>query len=130
MTSAPVYFQLLLALLLGAATPSSPPKHSNFVLGFADCEPAVFTQLMAPMKVTMTNITYMPTNRIAGFRLEVVNAAGQRNTVTVKIDDKKWNAQCGSLAYTAEGANGIQRSPPYSSFEPGDTRWPGGIQSK
>jgi hypothetical protein len=122
MTSAPVYFQLLLALFLGAVTPANPQKHSNFVLGFAGCEPAVFTELVAPMKVIMTTITYMPTNRIAGFRLEVVNAAGQRDAVTIKIDDKKWNADCDSLAYTAEGANGRQSSPPYNSFEPSDAR--------
>ncbi|MDQ5845412.1 MAG: hypothetical protein M3539_08975 [Acidobacteriota bacterium] len=122
MTRSLVYFQLLLALFLGVAPPTSAQKHGNFVLGFADCEPAVFTELVAPMKVTMTNITYMPTNRIAGFRLEVVNAAGQRDAVTVKIDEKKWKGQCDSLAYTAEGANGLKSSPPYNSFEPSHIR--------
>lgn len=107
---------LILALPLGAVEPANAPKNRDLVLGFADCEPAVFTRLVAPVTVRLTNISYAPTSRLAGFKQEVLGAAGQALAVTVRIDGEKWNGLCESLVYTAELAGGRESSPSYPSW--------------
>ncbi len=107
---------LILPLLLGAVDPANAPKNRDLVLGFADCEPAIFTMLTAPVTVRLTNITYAPTSRLAGFKQEVVGAAGQAQAVTVRIDGEKWNGRCESLLYAAELAGGRKSSPSYPSW--------------
>ncbi len=106
-----------LFLTLAAATPASTQNNADFVLGFADCEPAVFVKLMAPVTVKMRNISYASSGRLVGFRQEVLSPAGKSLTATVKVDEEKWNGTCNSLVYTAEGGENRQISPPYESFE-------------
>ena len=107
---------LIFPLFLGAVEPANAPKNRDLVLGFADCEPAVFTRLVAPVTVRLTDITYAPTSRLAGFKQEVVGTAGQVQAVTVRIDGEKWNGLCESLVYTAELAGGRKSSPGYGSW--------------
>lgn len=112
----PILFFLLPLVFLGASTDAAAQKDSAFIFGFADCEPAVFIKLLAPMNVKITNITYAPTGRMIGFREEVVNTTGEHIALIIKIDEKKWNGMCNSLVYTAEIADKRQTSPPYDSF--------------
>jgi len=117
----PILFFLIPLFFLGAATDAATQKDSAFVFGFADCEPAVFIKLLAPLNVKITNITYAQTGRMIGFREEVVKTTGERFAMIVKIDEEKWNGMCDSLVYTAEIADKRQTSPPYGSFNASKT---------
>jgi hypothetical protein len=135
MKSIPAYFLFFSLFLSGVTITGGAPKEIGLVLGFADCEPAVFFKLAAPITVKLTNITYAQTGRMIGFKEEIVKAAGDSLAMTIKINEAKWNGLCDSLAYTAEIAGQPQSSPPYDSvkaektlgmiaFSPND---PGGV---
>lgn len=101
-----------------ATMPATPHKQRHPVPGFAACEPAIFLDPLYLVTVTMTDIKYMPTNRLAGFRLVVINANGRRDTLTVKIDATKWNGNCESLVYAMEEDAGAKPSLHYASSAP------------